>query len=327
MNIFGKVRQFKSRKNNSLLSLYISLFGILICILCLAGTTWSWFIAEKNIDTDTIKAADKFLSSLSVLRIEEVIGEPDENGKVKTWFEEQPVPLNGRQYGKTFYADANVLYDVNAMVDGSAEYGFLMVKTPDGDFYTTEESCSFGLLLSQSGDVYISVSWGEETGRAKNFGEGETIGYGELPVAETKTEESTETDTSEESTDTDSSTDSDSTSDTQSEETTEADTQANDQTEEITQNEDTEETDYESELNTEASDTEESQPESETSAEISEISSAEDVSETEAPSEAVSETEAPSEAVSEPSASESSEEAAEPTVSQTESTSSATDRE
>ncbi len=193
MSIIYKIRQLKEIRNDSLLSLYISLFGIFVCILCLAGSTLAWFSAEKNLGTDSIITADKFLSSLSVRRVEEVVGEPDENGEVDTLSEEQPVQFRNSQFGKSFYADANVLYKIKAVIDGSAESGFLMVETPDGNFYTTNENCSFTLLLAESGSVSISVSWGYKTEGAKRFSSGNTLGYGELPVIEIETDENSGT--------------------------------------------------------------------------------------------------------------------------------------
>ncbi len=186
MNIIYKIRQLKKIRNDRLLSLYTSLFGIFVCILCLAGTTWAWFNAYQNIGIDSIKAADKFLDSLSIQKVEVVFGEPSEDGEVESWYEKSTVSLKDRQYGKTFYAVENVLYKVNTVIGGSAEYGFLTIETPDGIFYTTNENCNFSLILSQSGSVNISVSWGEETGYAKKFSSGQTLGYGELPVIETE---------------------------------------------------------------------------------------------------------------------------------------------
>ncbi len=304
MNIIYKIKQLKKIRNGSLLSLYTSLFGIFVCILCLAGSTLAWFSAEKNLDTDSIIAADKFLSSLSAWRIEEVSGEPDENGDVDIWNEEYPVSFKSRQYGKSFYADANVLYEIKAVIDGSAENGFLMVETPDGDFYTTNENCSFSLLLSESGSVNISVSWGEETGNAKKFSRGQTLGNGELPVIEIETEICSGV-----TADGGTNTASGSSTENQSEAIPETNTPTNGETEKndnISQSEDVVETTSEAVPMPETSDTEpDLKPANKAPVEKSETSSAESVSDT-----------TPSDSSSQ------SGEASAPTVSQTETTSS-----
>ncbi len=76
---------------------------------------------------------------------------------------------------------------------------FHIIETPDGTFYTRSSSCSFSLLLSNSGNINISVSWGNETGEAEYFSNGATLGYGVLPIIEPNTETETKTETEAES--------------------------------------------------------------------------------------------------------------------------------
>ena len=45
-----------------------SILGILICIICLCSTTYAWFTGSVQVDSNTLKAADACLLSVSVYK-------------------------------------------------------------------------------------------------------------------------------------------------------------------------------------------------------------------------------------------------------------------
>lgn len=51
-------RHSKSTDENILRLLVPSLLGILLCMICLAGTTWAWFTASVQTQPQTIEAAN-----------------------------------------------------------------------------------------------------------------------------------------------------------------------------------------------------------------------------------------------------------------------------
>ena len=45
-----------------------SILGILVCIICLCSTTYAWFTGSVQVDSNTFKAADACLLSVSVYK-------------------------------------------------------------------------------------------------------------------------------------------------------------------------------------------------------------------------------------------------------------------
>ena len=45
-----------------------SILGILVCIICLCSTTYAWFTGSVQVDSNTLKAADACLLSVSVYK-------------------------------------------------------------------------------------------------------------------------------------------------------------------------------------------------------------------------------------------------------------------
>ena len=54
-------RHSKSTDENILRLLVPSLLGILLCMICLAGTTWAWFTASVQTQPQTIEPAEQTL--------------------------------------------------------------------------------------------------------------------------------------------------------------------------------------------------------------------------------------------------------------------------
>ena len=45
-----------------------SILGILVCIVCLCSTTYAWFTGSVQVNSNTLKAADACLISVSVYK-------------------------------------------------------------------------------------------------------------------------------------------------------------------------------------------------------------------------------------------------------------------
>ncbi len=184
------------RKGNFLvLSMIISLTSILLCIVCLVGLSWAWFIAYQTVSTTNISASKIKIETLTVremragstnlMQSEEEVVEED-----KTWYTLiEPEFINGEEEEKKeasqydelapsieseiltdyykFEVKENTVYEVTATVTGSAEIGFLIVNTPDGHYYTPniKEEVTFSMLFSKAGTVTIGISWGNQFGK------------------------------------------------------------------------------------------------------------------------------------------------------------------
>ncbi len=154
LNLFYRAKWLKHAKQNSALPFYTALLSMVLCMVCLAGTTWAWFTANQAVEVTAIQSAKWIIESVEVVQIS------DENS------DSISVSVSEMQYGKQFEAAANTKYRVTVSATGNASTGYLLVKTCDGNYYTSESSIDLELCLSKGGPVEISASWGVYAGEA-----------------------------------------------------------------------------------------------------------------------------------------------------------------
>ncbi len=171
LNLFYRAKWLKHVKQNSALPFYTALLSMVLCMVCLAGTTWAWFTANQAVEVTAIQSAQWIIESVEVVQLS------DENSDLIS------ISVSETQYGKQFDAAANTKYLVTVSATGNASTGYLLVKTYDGNYYTRESSISFELCLSQDGPVEISASWGVYTGEAVQLPAGQNIGKGTILVS------------------------------------------------------------------------------------------------------------------------------------------------
>ncbi len=182
-NLFYQTNWFKHQKRSGIVSLYMALLSMLVCMVCLIGTSWAWFTASQRVDIATIVTAEWAIDSVEVYQIEN-------DSKQK------PVDIKKNENGISFKAAANTEYQVKVVIKGNTTNGYLLIETCDGEFYTTANSISFRMILSDSDTVEISTSWGIYEGTANRLTDSEMIGKGEVkpqepePTAEPEANES-----------------------------------------------------------------------------------------------------------------------------------------
>ncbi len=156
-----------------------SIFGILICGICLAGLTWAWFTGSVSSTANTITAA-KFTVDISV--IEEVT-------------DTQLTPTE--ENGAYIYAlNTDKEYTVTVKASGSATTGYCTVKLGSDTYHTIQlyyaggegkpQSVDFTVNASDGSPLVITPQWG-------TFGTtaGESLignGLSGIPATETSTE-------------------------------------------------------------------------------------------------------------------------------------------
>ncbi len=147
----------------TLSAVYASLFSIVLCMVCLAGSSWAWFTANYTITAiPPIQTAYYRIEALSI--------QP----------EVTPTETDGDW---VFQAEVNTLYTITAKIDSNAKSGYLLVYTDDGDYYTTDSE--FSMILSQAGGVTITSGWGNLPEDAEEIEPGIPIGDGTIaPITE-----------------------------------------------------------------------------------------------------------------------------------------------
>lgn len=122
-----------------------SIFGILICGICLAGLTWAWFTGSVSSTANTITAAD-FSVGVEFKQNELVIEPAIENESYK---------LNSGTYKVTITAD------------GSATTGYCKVEYGEKTYYTVplftnseSDTVEFTVYASGNSELKITPQWG-----------------------------------------------------------------------------------------------------------------------------------------------------------------------
>ncbi len=189
LKLFYRAKWLKHEKKNNMFPFCASLLSMILCMVCLAGTTWSWFTASQEVRVDRIAAGNREVQRVEVYAFEDslLLLEDTAEKTVRQTSATVDVTVEGNAF--SFEVMADTPYLVFPSVESTVNNGYLQVKTCDGDFYTTELVESFRLLLSQDSTVTISASWGTYYGDAVPFSEKEVIGKGTLSVDEREEEE------------------------------------------------------------------------------------------------------------------------------------------
>ena len=124
-----------------------SLLGLTLCIICLTGTTWSWFTDNVTASMQSIKSANYSIT----VDIED--GDKLEDGKYN---------LSQKTEGKG--------YQVTVKANGSASTGYFSLSGPDGflPLYSTQlapgEAITFTFYPRTAGKYYFDSAWGTYSG-------------------------------------------------------------------------------------------------------------------------------------------------------------------
>lgn len=177
--IFYAPKHSRPTDENILRLLLPSFVGIIICMVCLAGTTWAWFSATIQTTPQTIEAASFDISAV-------LTGEADE-----------PVspgqPLRARR-----------AYKVTLTATGTAPSGGYCIVTNDtgtASLYTAtilpDKPLTFTLIPGQDAVYTFTAVWGKYSGEA-DITDGCTIEkQAETPPAPKEAEEQQPADNSE----------------------------------------------------------------------------------------------------------------------------------
>ncbi len=162
----------KDADQNIIHLLLPSLFGIILCMVLLASTTWAYFIATLPPTNVKIEAANfDVMVEMSIIDIdtnEKTITLPREDG--------------------TYSLEAGKTYNVNLTAQGSASTGYcIMLIKFDGNsndykYYTNQisqaECMSFILVPNQNTQCSFEPNWGKYSG-TYDISNGETF---EIPL-------------------------------------------------------------------------------------------------------------------------------------------------
>lgn len=129
-----------------------SVVGVLLCMICLIGTTWAWFSANTQSGTNRITAAH-FSLSVAVTSADGAALEKGESGSIA-------LPADGA-------------YTVTLTADGTAEKGYAIVKIGDVDYYTEQilkgNSFAFTIQTGAAGTTLsVDAAWGAVQGENPN---------------------------------------------------------------------------------------------------------------------------------------------------------------
>jgi predicted ribosomally synthesized peptide with SipW-like signal peptide len=132
-------------------AIFTSIFGIIICLVCLCSATWAWFTESEEFTGGTLKAGECLLS----------ITVTDENSH----------SLSNVDDGVML--DANKNYTVTLSLPRSSTSGYCMIKTTNDVFYTdfifyhdndTAETISFTIKVESAQTVKFIKRWGIYSG-------------------------------------------------------------------------------------------------------------------------------------------------------------------
>lgn len=133
-----------------------SVFGILLCGICLAGLTWAWFTSSISSAANTITAA-KFMVNISV--IEKVTNTPL-----------TPIEENGGYKYVGLTAGKNYTVTVTADESATATTGYCTVELGSNTYHTIQlypaggegkpQSVEFSVSVSDGSHLAITPQWG-----------------------------------------------------------------------------------------------------------------------------------------------------------------------
>ena len=142
-----------------------SILGILVCIICLCSTTYAWFTGSVQVDSNTLKAADECLLSVSVYKdgAEEAIIDTDHSATL----------------------ECEGAYTVTLTLPKESASGYLVVTVGGQKYYSdylqrndnTDGALTFTLNVKTAKSVTFTARWGIYSGEC-HVENGETLTIG-----------------------------------------------------------------------------------------------------------------------------------------------------
>ncbi len=182
LKLFYRAKRLKHEKQNTTLPFYTALLSMILCMVCLAGTTWAWFTVNQVMEVESITAAEWTIENVEVYQVADTSLQSRTASDGNADVEKIMIDVTPIEDGVKFNAEADTKYAVSVSTRGNSSTGYLYVETCDGNYYSMQSDIDFELLLSEGGTVTITASWGGYSGRAKQLSEDECIGNGEVPV-------------------------------------------------------------------------------------------------------------------------------------------------
>lgn len=141
-----KKRQTSVTNGSFSRSLFLSVIGILVCMICLVSTTWAWV-------SDGIKSSGSVVKTANY-DIEIVVR--DESGNEVTG------------QGKNYQLTGNTEYMVTLRAVGTATTGYCVVKADEVTYHIVQiapgDELSFHFIPAKDGMVSFAAQWGTYSG-------------------------------------------------------------------------------------------------------------------------------------------------------------------
>ncbi len=166
--LFYKGKYYKKEEKDNLTAMILpSVFGILLCAVCLMGSTWAWFTATKSTETANIQAASYTVTTAI----------SDENNTLVAT--ENTATLQQGTYTVTLTANGDASTGYCKVIIGSTEK--LTQQFPSAEY--PEKSITFTLVINEPARVEFIPCWGTSaTDEAERILNGSEHTYGTAPA-------------------------------------------------------------------------------------------------------------------------------------------------
>ena len=141
-----------------------SVVGIILCAICLFGTSWAWFTVTQKKTVDPIRTAS-YTGAVTVNNEAVAVAQLEDGAADYT------VSLK-----------ANTLYTITITANGDASTGYYIVRFGGQEYYTQQiskgGSITFTANFAEDGDMTITPQWGTCTVAGNKIENGTKIGNG-----------------------------------------------------------------------------------------------------------------------------------------------------
>lgn len=148
---------------------------IVLCMVCLFGTSWAWFTVTQKKTVEPIRTAS-YTGAVTV-NDEAVAAAQSEDGAA----------------AYTVSLEANTLYTITITANGDASTGYYIVHFEDQDYYTEQipkdGSITFSVNSEVGGTMVITPQWGTCTVAGDKIRNGTKLGNGTEAADVTTAEE------------------------------------------------------------------------------------------------------------------------------------------
>lgn len=140
-------------------SLFLSVIGLLICMVCLVSTTWAWFTVSIEGKGGMIKAANYDIE------VTVTTNDVTTNDGAESADTDSNVVVG---QGKDYQLQGNTEYVVTLKAAGTATTGYCVVKVGDTVYHTVQiaqgDTLSFHLIPAADSNVSFTAQWGIYSG-------------------------------------------------------------------------------------------------------------------------------------------------------------------